>query len=72
MGIDDEFYSFACEHYQLVYFVSCLLDPAIPQKLVQLRTRVLPPASTLYLSFLLLPACLGKQTKVNELKGNNY
>ena len=71
MEIDAEFSAFACEPYQFVDFVSCLLDPAIPQTLVQLRTRVLPPASTLWLSFLLLPTCLGKQTKVNELKDNN-
>ena len=71
MEIDAEFSAFACEPYQFVYFLFCLLDPAIPRKLVQLRTRVLPPASTLQLPFLLLPACLGKQTKVNELKDNN-
>jgi hypothetical protein len=71
MEIDAEFSAFACEPYKFVYFVSCLLDPAIPQRLVQLHTCVLPPASTLWLSFLLLPTCLGKQTKVNELKDNN-
>jgi hypothetical protein len=56
MEIDAEFSAFACESYQFVYSVSCLLDPAILQRLVQLHISVLPPATTLWLSFLILPA----------------
>jgi len=71
MEIDAEFSAFACEPYVFVYFVSCLLDPAIPQRLVRRCTCVLHPPSTLQLSFLPLPTCLGKKTKVDELKDNN-